>query len=376
MPVGRNRPHSFAEHLLQAVIAGKMVATISTSKGDLMTYRSLGAPATQRARYGWVLGLAAALVVAGAVVPRAAAAATLAVQSGFLAQYTATPGEANNLRVESSCLGGFGCQQGRINFFDSAPIFVGTGCTRSATGAQCTATRARVTSGDLNDIVNASTSPNFIIVSGGPGDDQITGSARGEDSLGTSLRDSLSGDDGADTLDGGPRSDRIVGGAGIDRILGRTGEDTILARDGVADQISCGDDLDEAELDLTDRIPADCELVSQAAIDEGPNLVILTRALRVRGRSVRVRLRCPSAQDRNCSGRLTLKRVGANRPTLAAASYRLAHGRRTTVSLTISAQRLAVLRSQGVVRVQLRALERDSRDRAKTTIARLRLRTR
>ena len=332
----------------------------------------------RRTRVAFVLGLAATVLVASAVAPRAAAGATLAVQSGFLAQYTAAAGEANNLRVEHPCLGGgaFGCPQGRINFFDSAPIFIGTGCTRLTGGAQCTASRARVASGDLNDIVNASTSPNFVIVSGGPGDDQITGSARGEDSLGTSLSDSLSGEDGADTLDGGPRSDRIVGGAGLDRIIGRTGEDTILARDGVADQISCGDDLDQAELDLLDRIPADCEFVSQAAIDEGPNVVISTRALRVRGGKVRATLSCPVAQRRNCNGRLELKGVGANARTLAHTSYRLANGRRRTVSLTISARRLAALRRGRVVQVLLRARERDSRGRARTTIARVPLRIR
>lgn len=329
---------------------------------------------TRRARSAFVLGVAAMLLVASAVAPRAAAGATLAVQSGFLAQYTAATGEANNLRVESAC-SAFGCQQGRINFFDSAPIFIGTGCTRGTGGAQCAATRARVASGDLNDVVNASTSPNFIIVSGGPGDDQITGSARGEDSLGTTLGDSLSGEDGADTLDGGPRSDRIVGGPGIDRIIGRTGEDTILARDGVADQISCGENLDQAELDLLDRIPADCELVSQAAIDEGPNVVILTRALRIRGGKVRATLSCPLAQRRHCSGRLELKGVGANARLLAQTSYRLARGGRRTVSLAISG-RLLALRRQRVVQVLLRARESDSRGRAKTTIARLRLRTR
>lgn len=342
-----------------------------------MTNLRPGLRDTRRARSAFVLALALAaiLLVASAVAPRAAAGATLAVQSGFLAQYTAAAGEANNLRVESAC-SAFGCQQGRINFFDSAPIFVGTGCTRGTAGAQCTATRARVASGDLNDIVNASTSPNFIIVSGGPGDDQITGSARGEDSLGTSLSDSLSGEDGADTLDGGPRSDRIVGGPGIDRIIGRTGEDTILARDGVADQISCGENLDQAELDLLDRIPADCELVSQAAIDEGPNVVISTRALRIRGGRVRATLSCPVAQRRNCNGRLELKGVGANARTMAQSSYRLANGRRRTVSLTISARRLAALRRQRVVRVLLRARERDSRGRPRTTIARVPLRTR
>jgi hypothetical protein len=340
-----------------------------------VTCRSLRVVEIARTRYALVLGLAAVLCMAGAAGPRAAAGATLSVQSGFLAQYTAASGEANNLRVEADC-SAFGCRRDRINFFDSAPIFVGTGCTRGTTGAQCTASRARVAAGDLNDVVNASTSPNFIIVSGGPGNDQITGSARGENSLGTTLSDSLAGDDGADTLDGGPMSDRLVGGLGIDRIIGRTGEDTIRARDGVADQISCGEDVDEAEIDLQDPAPADCEFVSRAAIDEGPNVVISSRALRVRRGSVRVRLRCPAAQRRNCNGRLTLRRAGANARTLAAASYRLTRGRRTTVRLPISGRRLAALRRQRVVRVQLRSLERDSHDRPKTTIVRVRLRTR
>jgi Putative metal-binding motif/RTX calcium-binding nonapeptide repeat (4 copies) len=80
-------------------------------------------------------------------------------------------------------------------------------------------------------------------VSGGPGDDALTGS------------------DGPNLLDGGEGNDRLEGRGGADAHLGGPGADTLFAVDGVSEQVNCGEDTDAGEADAFDGLIA-CEAIA------------------------------------------------------------------------------------------------------------------
>jgi hypothetical protein len=61
-------------------------------------------------------------------------------------------------------------------------------------------------------------------------------------------------------LSGGPGNDAITGGSKADVLLGGEGDDTINAQDGVADQVDCGPGSDTASVDSFDAV-ANCEQV-------------------------------------------------------------------------------------------------------------------
>src|SRR3954469_14282944 len=86
-------------------------------------------------------------------------------------------------------------------------------------------------------------------VAGGPGNDQIDGSA------------------GANTLDGGDGNDTLTGLGGADTLTGGGGNDVIQARDGGADTVSCGTGDDRAVVDPADQVSPDCETVEYADSD-------------------------------------------------------------------------------------------------------------
>ncbi len=97
-----------------------------------------------------------------------------------------------------------------------------------------------ITGSDSDNVIDLSgvTAAQFsaltsIQVSGGDGDDRITGSADLANSLnGSDGADTLFGQAGNDTLSGGNGADSILGGVGNDSLLGGDGNDTIAAADG------------------------------------------------------------------------------------------------------------------------------------------------
>ena len=80
-------------------------------------------------------------------------------------------------------------------------------------------------------------------VSGGSGDDQITGNTANNQLLGQNGNDTLDGGAGNDVLNTGTGDDTLIGGAGIDVLNAGTGDDEVMGGDG-NDQLSgeSGDD--------------------------------------------------------------------------------------------------------------------------------------
>jgi len=126
-----------------------------------------------------------------------------------------------------------------------------------------------------NGIFGQCTNPVAGLV-GGPGDDNIVGTAAGEGLWGNGGMDCLAGRDGKDRLMGGDGSDElgdgagndtvhggnswdaILGGAGNDSLYGDDGDDYIVATDGEVDYVDCGPGVDEAYVDEIDKV-VNCE---------------------------------------------------------------------------------------------------------------------
>jgi Ca2+-binding RTX toxin-like protein len=209
-------------------------------------------------------------------------------------------------------------------------------------------------------------------LTGGPGNDTLTGNE-----LGNQIR----GEGGADILTGNERSDNISGGSG---------GDDIRTRDGHTDLISCGANGtggrstsgggDRLDSDLADgRPPSDCEFVTQGALREGKNVRMASGALTATGDGrVPVRLRCPAEVAIGCRGTLGLALLPRGRrralPAAASRRYRLAAGRSTVVTLRLSRRELAALR-RGRRLARLRSVEAGEFG-AKTTIGTVSLRAR
>lgn len=187
----------------------------------------------------------------------------------------------------------------------------------------------------------------------------ITGSGR---------NDQLFGSAGPDTLEGGPGVDSFTGNAGID---------TFLLRDGVADNTFCLQRGETVDRDLKDPaiflpcgftpLPVQVDVrVFTGAVQEGPNVRILSRRLRIgRGGRVRVALACPAGLRRGCAGTLTARETSRALPRLARARYgRTSAGRRRSVALRLGprARRRALRRGA----IALDAVERG-RHGPKTT---------
>jgi putative metal-binding protein/hemolysin type calcium-binding protein len=93
---------------------------------------------------------------------------------------------------------------------------------------------------DGNDTLTTTNVTTPLAISGGPGNDKLTGGAAN------------------DVLVGGDGNDQLNGGAGVDEYFGGDGDDTIEAFDGRPERISCGNGQDAAHNDFTD-ILAECE---------------------------------------------------------------------------------------------------------------------
>ncbi len=106
---------------------------------------------------------------------------------------------------------------------------------------------AAVISGPPQVIQITSEGDNVLVdvenVSGGSGNDLITGSA---------LNNKLSGLAGVDTLRGGDGDDTLNGGADFDELEGGEGNDRFFAKDGVSDDVTGGNGNDTATVDNSD----------------------------------------------------------------------------------------------------------------------------
>jgi RTX calcium-binding nonapeptide repeat (4 copies) len=174
--------------------------------------------------------------------------------------------------------------------------------------------------------------------------------------IGSSGNDSLTGNRANNRLEGGPGNDTLTGNQGADLLAGGADGDTIFARDGQPDTISCGPNRtsrpprsDTLDNDLVDGTPpADCETVTQGALNEGPNVRMSANRLRVRrnGR-VAVRLSCPADLAIGCNGSLALRILPRSAPNGRAAArsddYELAAGASAVVRLRLSRRERAAL---------------------------------
>jgi len=227
-------------------------------------------------------------------------------------------------------------------------------------------------------------------LTGGPARDVLCGTAGNDRLDGQGGNDVLQGDFGDDILIGGPGNDELLGGPGNDAWSGGGGDDHIDLRDGQLDHLegSCGTGNDTVEFDLVDgavmaaeilafqNIKDDrpgCESVLAAAVNEGPNVVVSARPLRVgkSGRAV-VRLHCPGSLDIDCKGSLRLGIPRAQKERHAASHYTLAAGQSGSVTARLSRKDLARLRRLGHVTAEILSIE-AGKFGDKTTLTSVRL---
>ena len=169
--------------------------------------------------------------------PGAAQAASIELNSNWLS-YAADPGEVNVLSVTQS--------GSSVTFDDpgkTLDVSAAGGACGAPAGGQVTCTiGSQAIKVDLDDgddtYVSAATT--YSKVSGGLGDDTLTGSGAAEKLDGDLGDDTLDGGGGADKLDGFDGLDVIAGGTGADSLTGGVGNDTL---DGGADGDKVSGDL-------------------------------------------------------------------------------------------------------------------------------------
>lgn len=196
------------------------------------------------------------------------------------------------------------------------------------------------------------------------------------DNIGTDV-EKVVGSGRNDALRGSTGPNILEGGLGRDSFTGNGGGDDFRLRDGVQDNAFCVNRSDTVDKDLQDPINFPCELLSlrtgivlvnifTGAVDEGPNVRITSRSLRIRGDRTRVTLRCPARLPSGCRGRLALREATRAGRRLGRSRYTLRSGTRRAVTVPLGerAQRRALRR--GVV--ALEAIE-DGEHGLKTTYA-------
>jgi len=92
-----------------------------------------------------------------------------------------------------------------------------------------TATEADGGTSSVTQALNVTFNPP---VSGGSGDDTLTGGAEGDQLSGGEGNDSIDGAAGDDEISGGQGNDTVVGGAGDDKLKGNSGNDTVDGGEG------------------------------------------------------------------------------------------------------------------------------------------------
>lgn len=124
--------------------------------------------------------------------------------------------------------------------------------TRSAIVNLTTGTATAVAAGAANAVLN------FENVTGGQGNDTLTGNTLNNILLGGAGNDTLLGSDGNDILMGDAGNDRLEGGAGADLLFGGDGLDTLLGQ--------AGGDLLVGERTAFDANPVASQGVNTAAL--------------------------------------------------------------------------------------------------------------
>ena len=145
--------------------------------------------------------------------------------------------------------------------------------------------------------------------------------------------ENLTGGRGDDRLSGNDAANRLSGGRGRDRLIGRGGNDTLVADRGPG-SISCGSERDVvfARMRSPNTLAADCELVAASDyIDgypaSGPSLLTAyPRA--IDHRRLRYRAWCPPDESDGepvgtgpCAGRLRIREASGRRRLLASAAF-------------------------------------------------------
>jgi RTX calcium-binding nonapeptide repeat (4 copies) len=275
----------------------------------------------------------------------------------------------------------------------------------------CTATGSNLNGGPADNVF-CGTSGNDLL-KGNRGDDELRGFAGNDNLQGGADSDQLfggdgddrlfgatetGGGDGKDVLVGGTGNDELVGGAADDRLFGEDGNDTLTgeagndffvggagndlleARDGGLDgfplgqfinHLSCGSGQDTLDMDLVDAavyftnavsLVSACETINVGAVNEGPNVVIARRALRVSedGRTA-VRLRCPASlrQPPRCRGRLRVQLATRRslRRRAPRTRYTLLPGQARTIPVRLSRADRRTFRRRGRARGVVTSVE-------------------
>jgi Ca2+-binding RTX toxin-like protein len=193
---------------------------------------------------------AATALVTGCLASPAFAASTgsASVTGSGTVVFTARAGEVNDVALTRS---------GRtVTIDDRVAVKAGTGCTAvkgDTTKVKCTTSGTtrllRLSLGDKNDTLINKTGV-AVFVSGGSGNDKITGG---------SADDELHGDSGNDTLVGAGNDDYLAGGTGADSLSGGAGDDVLEGGTG-ADTLGGGTGIDLADYgDRTRPIVADLD---------------------------------------------------------------------------------------------------------------------
>lgn len=101
-----------------------------------------------------------------------------------------------------------------------------------------------------DDVLDASSTTAAVTADGGAGNDMLTGSSIGNDSLiGGDGDDALSGDAGNDRLDGGAGNDTLSGGSGTDTLTGGAGNDVFVLSAGGGGDIVTDFSLADSDAD-------------------------------------------------------------------------------------------------------------------------------
>jgi Ca2+-binding RTX toxin-like protein len=123
--------------------------------------------------------------------------------------------------------------------------------------------RVLIDTGDGADIVSISATlprtfhPEKVVIRGGAGDDDLTGSTRRNVILGEEGNDRLVGRNAADILIGGNGNDTITGAGGSDRFYGGAGDDRFINAETSAEQPSGTRDILDGGVGGNDTAQAD-----------------------------------------------------------------------------------------------------------------------
>jgi Ca2+-binding RTX toxin-like protein len=242
-----------------------------------------------------IWGVAATVAALAVVAPTSALAGTARLKdvadpdlgATQVLVYRADSGEQNVVSA------GFGGRSYTLS--DAAGVAPGQGCVaQGPTKVACALASGKGTGG-------------FALVLGDQGDSAVSSGAEALISGGRG-NDRLSGSRRPDTLLGGPGNDRLRGRGGQDELGGGSGNDRIRARDTFPDVVSCGPGRDRASLDALDYFAGRCELVRRTDMAGATVLDLLSS--KAGGGTARVAVGCPRDAVGKCSGTVSIRRNG------------------------------------------------------------------